>query len=226
MCARNSEHSLKKYLLLQIFFVCLECAKQQLGSNKERAYMEAFKGKKPKVDDLVRFIEESSMGTFISHATIENITGVNRKTHPEFMSSIIATVRSKLLSTRNHTPTRFLSSKKGEGYIVTTPEDFVSQGQKWKRKSNNAIRKSLKIVSTGMQYLPELSTVEQHKLLTERAKVGCLTILFKNVESKETKKVLENTICKKLTDSDVIKYLLNRATKDEQNEDRSESETV
>jgi hypothetical protein len=160
----------------------------------------------PAIQKLYDYVENNKIGEFLSWEKLEEICGIDVRID----STIISGVRSKLLSERNnHIPSKFLSNIKSKGYEITLPNNFSNQAIKWKRKSKNACKKSYKILNAGMTYFSELQVSDQNKLLSEKNKVACLTIVFKAIEDK---KILEQTNNQpKLTDSSVIRYLLSRS---------------
>jgi hypothetical protein len=163
------------------------------------------KGPKPWIDALFEHVEKTDLGTLLTFDKMKEIAG-----HDVRKDGIISEVRRKLLSTRNsHVPTKFLSSVAKVGYKITDATEFSNQGIKWKKKAKNAVKKSFQILNTGMTYFENIPATEQNKLLQERSKLGCLTILFKAVENK---KVLEATNYQpKITDGAVIKYLIEKS---------------
>jgi len=156
------------------------------------------------LDGLVKFIESSELGYLLTWNELKGLcSGVDVRDD----SSIISGVRKRLLSDKNgHIPSRFISSVREKGYEVTSADEFAKQGIKWKRKSRNAANKSFKILSAGMSHFNDIPLVDQNKLLSERCKVGIITIVFKTVENK---KLLEKTNNQpRISDTEVIRKLL------------------
>ncbi|HUU89252.1 MAG TPA: hypothetical protein VMX17_16070, partial [Candidatus Glassbacteria bacterium] len=82
------------------------------------------------LDGLVKFIESSELGYLLTWNELKSLcNGVDVRED----SSIISGLRKRLLSDKkDHVPIRFISSVRGEGYQVTSSDEFTKQGIKWK----------------------------------------------------------------------------------------------
>ncbi len=154
--------------------------------------------------DLEDYMKRLDYGEFVSFEKLTEIAELDVQGKYRY---VLESAKRALL--RHHD--RVLISKRGEGYVIGTPETIVAESSSRRKKAYNQVRGSVEIVKTID--MSKLSHEEQQKVVHEQKKNHFLLVSYRATENKLLNDPTDKVQLGDISETTIVKTLLERAEK-------------